>query len=118
MLFSTCVDAKLAASMARTVERLGGSVTANAGAFSVFVTLDARPGEHDRGFTKSLNALSALAAGAPVLARAPPLHLVGHNWFLPHYWCLPKRFAFRSLGGCSVTMPPHLCCVTVDGSDS
>jgi hypothetical protein len=36
-------------------------------AFSVFVTVDAAKGKSDRGFTKSINSLSALAAGAPLL---------------------------------------------------
>lgn len=32
-------------------------------AFSVYVTLDAAKGQKDRGFTKSLKALAALASG-------------------------------------------------------
>ncbi len=63
MLISTCVDAKLRQVITRTVERLGGTVTSSPADFSVFVTLDAARGDKDRGFTKSLNALSALASG-------------------------------------------------------
>ncbi len=63
VLISTCVDAKLRQSITKTVERLGGTITASAQDFTVFVTLDASGGDKDRGFTKSLNALSALASG-------------------------------------------------------
>ena len=63
MLISTCVDTKLRQAITRTVERLGGTVTSSPADFSVFVTLDAARGDKDRGFTKSLNALSALASG-------------------------------------------------------
>ena len=67
MLISTCVDAKLRQAITRTVERLGGTVTWSSADFTVFVTLDASRGDKDRGFTKSLNALSALASGQPML---------------------------------------------------
>ena len=63
VLISTCVDAKLRQAITRTVERLGGTVTSSPADFSVFITLDAARGIKDRGFTKSLNALSALASG-------------------------------------------------------
>ena len=65
VLISTCVDAQLRKSMTKTVERLGGSVTASAKEFTVFVTLDAARGQNERGFIKSLNTLSALANGKP-----------------------------------------------------
>jgi len=65
VLISTCVDAQLRKSMTKTVEHLGGSVTASAKDFTVFVTLDAARGQSERGFIKSLNTLSALASGKP-----------------------------------------------------
>ncbi|BDA40382.1 probable mediator of DNA damage checkpoint protein 1 at C-terminar half [Coccomyxa sp. Obi] len=69
VLVSTCVDAKLRQSITKTVERLGGTITASAQDFTVFVTLDASGGDKDRGFTKSLNALSALASGSPIVSE-------------------------------------------------
>ena len=63
VLISQCVDEKLRKSMTRTVERLGGTVTTSSQDFTVFVTLEAARGQKDRGFTKSLKALSALAGG-------------------------------------------------------
>ena len=65
VMISQCVDDKLRQAMTKTIERLGSSVTASAEDFTVFVTLDAAKGRKDRGFTKSLNALSALACGEP-----------------------------------------------------
>lgn len=65
VLISTCVDAKLRQNITKTIERLGGIIMTSADDFSVFVTLDAAPGKSDCGFTKSKNALSALAAGTP-----------------------------------------------------
>ncbi|KAK9916410.1 hypothetical protein WJX75_002264 [Coccomyxa subellipsoidea] len=69
VLISTCVDAKLRQAITRTVERLGGTVTWSSADFTVFVTLDASRGDKDRGFTKSLNALSALASGSPIVSE-------------------------------------------------
>ncbi len=63
VLISQCVDEKLRKSMTSTVERLGGIVTTSTRDFTVFVTLEGARGQTDRGFTKSLNALSALASG-------------------------------------------------------
>ena len=63
VLISSCVDAKLHKSMTKTIERLGGSVTASAEDFTVFVTLEPAKGQKERGFVKSLNTLSALASG-------------------------------------------------------
>ena len=63
VLISSCVDAKLRKSMTKTIERLGGSVTALAVDFTVFVTLEPAKGQKERGFVKSLNTLSALASG-------------------------------------------------------
>ena len=63
VLISSCVDAKLRKSMTKTIERLGGSVTASAEDFTVFVTLEPAKGQKERGFVKSLNTLSALASG-------------------------------------------------------
>lgn len=65
VLISTCVDTQLRKSMTKTIERLGGSVTASVKDFTVFVTLDAARGQSERGFIKSLNTLSALASGKP-----------------------------------------------------
>lgn len=63
VLISSCIDAKLRKSMTKTVERLGGSVTASPEDFTVFVTLEPAKGQKERGFIKSLNTLSALASG-------------------------------------------------------
>ena len=74
VLISQCVDEKLRKSMTRTIERLGGAVTTSPQDFTAFVTLEAARGQKDRGFTKSLNALSALASGEPhteMLERTP-----------------------------------------------
>ena len=64
MLISSCVDAKLRKSMTKSIERLGGNITASPDDFTVFVTLEAAKGQKERGFIKSLNTLSALASGA------------------------------------------------------
>lgn len=63
VLISTCVDVKLRQSITKTIQGLGGSVTDSPEDFTVYLTLAAEPGAKERGFVKSLSALSALASG-------------------------------------------------------
>lgn len=65
VLYSTTLDKSKTASMTKIVKRLGGSVEDKEGPeFTHFVTLQpTSPGQTDRGFKKSINALIALAAG-------------------------------------------------------
>ncbi|DBB04110.1 TPA: hypothetical protein ACH3X1_013160 [Trebouxia sp. C0004] len=65
VLYSTTLEKSKKASMSKIVKRLGGSVEDKEGPeFTHFVTLHpTSPGQTDRGFKKSINALIALAAG-------------------------------------------------------
>ena len=73
VLYSTTLDKSKKASMTRIVKRLGGSVEDKEGPeFTHFVTLQpTSPGQTDRGFKKSINALIALAAGQQLCCFAP-----------------------------------------------
>jgi len=73
VLYSTTLDKSKKASMTKIVKRLGGSVEDKEGPeFTHFVTLQpTSPGQTDRGFKKSINALIALAAGQQLCCSAP-----------------------------------------------
>ncbi|KAL0023275.1 hypothetical protein WJX77_002228 [Trebouxia sp. C0004] len=70
VLYSTTLEKSKKASMSKIVKRLGGSVEDKEGPeFTHFVTLHpTSPGQTDRGFKKSINALIALAAGRPIVS--------------------------------------------------
>ena len=97
VLISSCVDDKLRQSMARTIERLGGRLTASAKDFTAFVTLGAARGRADRGFVKSLNSLSALASGERLLWPALSPLTAWQGWGLQQKnknvqgWLPPRR---------------------------